>query len=67
MSHYSRAEELGRHMRPDDRIWMHQLGYLKNHRGTAITRFALSRRNELLAELHLCTKGRDVNAADATW
>jgi hypothetical protein len=47
-------------MRPDDRIWMHQLGYLKNHRGIGDDPIRSEPPyNELLAELHVSTHARE--------
>lgn len=47
-------------MRPDDRIWMHQIGYLLNHRGTGDDPIRTEPPyNELLAELHLSTASRE--------
>jgi uncharacterized protein (DUF362 family) len=47
-------------MRPDDRIWMHQLGYLLNHRGVGDDPIRTEPvYNELLAELHASTYKRE--------
>jgi hypothetical protein len=47
-------------MRPDDRIWMHQLGYLLNHRGIGDDPIRSEPPyNELLAELHVSTAARE--------
>lgn len=47
-------------MRPDDRIWMHQLSYLLNHRGDGDDPIRNEPPyNELLAELHAATVGRE--------
>jgi len=55
-------------MRPDDRIWMHQISYLKNHRG--IGEDAIRSEppyNEMFAELHASTLDRErLIVADAT-
>jgi len=55
-------------MRPDDLIWMHQLGYLLTHRGTGNDPIRTEPPyNELLAELHASTVGRERLAlADAS-
>jgi uncharacterized protein (DUF362 family) len=47
-------------MRPDDRIWMHQLTYLLNSRGTGMDPIRLEPPyHELLAETHLATVSRE--------
>ncbi len=47
-------------MRPDDRVWMHQLSYLKNRRGKGQDPIRTEPiYNEILAELHLATKGKE--------
>jgi uncharacterized protein (DUF362 family) len=55
-------------MRPDDRIWMHQLSYLLNHRGVGEDPIRTEPPyNLLLAELHASTLDRErLIVADAT-
>jgi uncharacterized protein (DUF362 family) len=55
-------------MRPDDRIWMHQIGYLKNHVGTGNDPIRSEPPyNQMLAELHASTWERErLVVADAT-
>ncbi len=55
-------------MRPDDRVWMHQLSYLKSARGTGgDTIRSEPPYNEILAELHLPTRSRErLCVGDAT-
>lgn len=69
MSHYSLSLKnwIGT-MRPDDRVWMHQLGYLKNDRGVGDDPIRSEPPyNEIIAELHLATRGRErLYVADAT-
>ncbi len=55
-------------MRPDDRIWMHQIGYLKNHRGSGDDPIRSEPPyNLMLAELHASTHARErLVVADAS-
>jgi uncharacterized protein (DUF362 family) len=55
-------------MRPDDRVWMHQLTFLRNQRAGANEPLATEPPyNEMLAELHLPTFARErLFFADAT-
>ena len=55
-------------MRPDDRLWMHQLNYLRNDRAAAGDSFGTEPPyHEMLAELHLATHERErLIVADAT-
>jgi uncharacterized protein (DUF362 family) len=61
MSHYSLSlKNWVGIMRPDDRVWMHQLSYLKNNRGKGSDPIRTEPLyNEILAELHLATKGKE--------
>lgn len=69
MSHYSLCLKnwIGT-MRPDDRVWMHQIGYLKNDRGSGNDPIRSEPPyNEIIAELHLPTRSRErLYVADAT-
>ncbi|MCA9618467.1 MAG: DUF362 domain-containing protein [Myxococcales bacterium] len=55
-------------MRPDDRIWMHQISYLKNHRGTGDDPIRSEPPyNLMLPELHASTWSRErLVVADAS-